>query len=448
MPRKKRALKELSSDSEEEDHPMPPRKKSRRVATKQKQKEDKNKNMHDLEIWRYESIAIIAPNPDKIKGCTKIAAFDMDWTLIKPKSTKKFPQNRKDWVWMFGDNLFKKNVVPNKLKKLHQNGYQIVIFSNQNGIGTKKQSLDDVAGKIIDLSEHLEIPIFGFLSIQKDHWRKPTPSMWDHFASNYNNNVKIDNDASFYCGDAAGRPKGWKDKKTKKDFSCSDRKFAHNVGVSFHTPEPYFLGETENKTWKWLSLNPLEWIEQKEHDPELLKEEKNWFHGKLPIAKEKGLSMVLMRGPPGCGKTTFAKKYLVQKGYEWINRDTLKTKKKCLDKTRECLKNGKNVVIDNTNPDSVSREKYIEIGSEYKANIRLFNMKTEREVAEHLNLFRERMSKGACKRIPGMVYNIFYKKVRESDPPSLEEGFDEICDIDFIPDFKDDEEKRLWLQYT
>ena len=67
----------------------------------------------------------------------------MDWTLIKPKSNKKFPQGRSDWVWMFDSD----ETVPNKLKKLNESGHQIVIFSNQNGIGSGKQSLAEVSGK-------------------------------------------------------------------------------------------------------------------------------------------------------------------------------------------------------------------------------------------------------------------------------------------------------------
>eukprot|EP00483_Globobulimina_turgida_P009501 UN09520 len=112
--------------------------------------------------------------------------------------------------------------------------------------------------------------------------------------------------------------------------------------------------------------------------------------------------MVLMRGPPGCGKSTFAKEYLVSQGYEWINRDTLKTKKKCLDAAKKALKNRKNVVIDNTNPNYNAREPYIKIGQANNANIRLFNMTTAREIAEHMNLVRERLTKGGTKRIPGM----------------------------------------------
>ena len=54
--------------------------------------------------------------------------------------------------------------------------------------------------------------------------------MWDTFEESYNQGVTVDRTCSLYVGDAAGRAKAWaKDKP--KDFSCSDRMFAANVGI-------------------------------------------------------------------------------------------------------------------------------------------------------------------------------------------------------------------------
>lgn len=57
--------------------------------------------------------------------------------------------------------------------------------------------------------------------------------------------VSVSKSDSFYCGDAAGRPEKWAPGK-KKDFSCADRLLAHNLGISFYTPEEHFEVIIEN----------------------------------------------------------------------------------------------------------------------------------------------------------------------------------------------------------
>ncbi len=49
----------------------------------------------------------------------------------------------------------------------------------------------------------------------------------------------------------------------------------------------------------------------------------------------------VMIGPPGSGKTEFVKKYILPKKYVHINRDTSKTKAKCLDLTKKALEKKK-----------------------------------------------------------------------------------------------------------
>jgi len=67
-----------------------------------------------------------------------------------------------------------------------------------------------------------------------DVYRKPSPEMWKYFVTKINGGLKIDTTLSFYCGDAAGRPKT----ATKpKDFSDGDLKFALNSKIPFFLPE-------------------------------------------------------------------------------------------------------------------------------------------------------------------------------------------------------------------
>ena len=88
----------------------------------------------------------------------------------------------------------------------------------------------------------------------ENHYRKPYTNMWDYMIEHHNDDIVPDLDISYYVGDAAGRPKEWAPGK-KRDFSCSDRMFAANVGIKFFTPEEYFLGDTA-VPFDWRACDP------------------------------------------------------------------------------------------------------------------------------------------------------------------------------------------------
>lgn len=121
--------------------------------------------------------------------------------------------------------------MPDKLRELDSNGYRVVFITNQAGIEKGKSSFDELRIKFEDIIDQLNIPVFVIISAGETHYRKPSPEMWKFLSENFNNRVKIDNLKSFYVGDAAGRAKNWQLGKPK-DFSCSDRMFAHNAGLS------------------------------------------------------------------------------------------------------------------------------------------------------------------------------------------------------------------------
>ncbi len=62
-----------------------------------------------------------------------MACFDYDGTIIKPKGKNNVvSKDIDDWIWL-RDN------VPEILKKLYNNKYAIVIFTNQNKNGKKSK---------------------------------------------------------------------------------------------------------------------------------------------------------------------------------------------------------------------------------------------------------------------------------------------------------------------
>lgn len=94
--------------------------------------------------------------------------------------------------------------------------------------------------------------------------------------------------------------------------------------------------------------------------------------------------MVLV-GSPGSGKSFFALTYLIPEGYCHVNRDTLGTWQKCMSALESALAAGKSVVVDNTNPDKETRQKFINAAHKHGVTCRCFVLKTSMQHAKHNN---------------------------------------------------------------
>jgi len=143
----------------------------------------------------------------------KMAAFDFDWTLVKPNGNRKFPKTVDDWQWLFPS-------IPDKLRELHSQGYMIVIFTNQTKEWKEKQ--------IMQAMLSLNIPVFVAIAFEKKDY-KPSLTLYDMLPTTKKG---VNNAESFFVGDALGRA---------DDFSDSDKKFAENLGVKCYAPEDFFL---------------------------------------------------------------------------------------------------------------------------------------------------------------------------------------------------------------
>eukprot|EP01106_Pelomyxa_sp_JSP_P013719 TRINITY_DN418_c0_g4_i1.p1 TRINITY_DN418_c0_g4~~TRINITY_DN418_c0_g4_i1.p1 ORF type:complete len:356 (-),score=81.29 TRINITY_DN418_c0_g4_i1:44-1111(-) len=340
----------------------------------------------------------------------------MDDTIITTKSGKVFPTGRSDWVWFHED-------VPKKLKELSSQGTKIVIFTNQSGIngrsGYDSTKEAAITGKIEDLCAEIKVPIQAIIATRDDLYRKPSTNMWDIFVTKWNGGVAPDPAKSAFVGDAAGRAQNWDGKNCKKDFSCSDRKFAHNLGVRFFTPEEFFLGEKPV---------PFDWDSV---DLTKIPETGEICEGGIASLTSQTQELVIIVGFPASGKSTFTKKYMVAKAYVHVNRDTLKTQPKCLKATEEALSSGKSVVVDNTNPSKAARAPYINLARSRNVPVRCFRFQVDEKLAHHLNYFREKITNGSSPHVPTIGFAKFKKELEE---PELSEGFTEIKKINFIAD--------------
>lgn len=276
----------------------------------------------------------------------KIAAFDLDSTLVTTTSGKKHAGSATDWKWW-------DPTVPGRLRELHAEGYRVVILSNQAGLtlhfdakykgpkGVMQKRVSEFKQKCSAILNNLNLPTSIYAATAKDGYRKPRTGMWTEILEDYDiQGDQVDLSGSFFVGDAGGRvaslaKTGGDVAATRKDFSCSDRNFAHNVGVDFKTPEEFFLGEEPRDFARDFDLDSFPYDEAAATAG---------AQGGL-FEKVNDKDIVLFCGPPGAGKSTFYWNHLKPLGYERINQDTLKTRDRCLKVAQERLEDGDSVVI-------------------------------------------------------------------------------------------------------
>jgi bifunctional polynucleotide phosphatase/kinase len=272
--------------------------------------------------WSYSDESLLTYRTSNfVWGLNKgVAGFDLDGTLVDTESGKKFPDSANDWcvIEYPGNNML------DVLFRTSKNA-NLVIITNQAG---KNKEL--IKERLRQIVEHLcwtELEFILFCALEKDKYRKPHTTIWDEFLSTH-----ADKDSSFFVGDAAGR---------KGDHSCVDRAFAANIGIKFFTPENYVKGGTDKEEFEWdfiynragfTNVAPGEAPRDRPYQPS------------LPVDKT---DVVILIGYPGSGKSSWAKRNIPE--HVLVSADVQKTRapKVC----EAALKEGKSVVIDNTNPD-------------------------------------------------------------------------------------------------
>ncbi|KAF0526873.1 PNK3P-domain-containing protein [Gigaspora margarita] len=317
--------------------------------------------------------------------------------------------------------------------------YKIIMISNQAGLSPGKKTGDkkrtDFKNKIGQIADSLNISFEIYAAMAYDKYRKPMIGIWNYFVENRNVGVTVDKENSFYVGDAAGRIKNWK-LGVSSDWTDTDRKFAENIGINFYTPEEFF-DNVEVASFSY-----------KGFDPKKLPRDVPLFipSSSSQLALPAGqCEMVIFVGYPASGKSTFAKKWLVNAGYVHVNQDTLKTKQKCIRACETALKENKSVVIDNTNPSKESRKQYIDIAKQCGVPVRCFWFKASEALARHNNMYRHFNSENEIQPLPDIAFNVYNSKFFE---PKLEEGFQEVIHINFIFEGNDHERKIFNLWYS
>lgn len=362
-----------------------------------------------------------------VKGSDKIAGFDIDGCIITTKSGKVFPTAPDDWRILYPE-------IQPRLASLLKKGYKVVFFTNQMGIAKGKLRPEVFKSKVEDILSTLQLPVQVFVASGPGIYRKPVMGMWNHLCEKANDDVPVDKTQSLYVGDAAGRPENWAPGKKKKDFSRSDRLFALNIGLQFHTPEEFFLG------WKSAPYSLPEF------DPRKLDSGARLYDPPSASLTSNQTEVVVAVGFPASGKSTFFHTHVIPKGYVYVNRDTLGSWQNCVAACERALKEGRSVAVDNTNPDPESRKRYLDVAKAAGVSCRCFQFSASLDQAKHNNRFRE-MAPSETKhaKVNDMVFHSYKKHFVA---PSLAEGFSEIVHIHFVPKFKDSQAETLFRQFS
>lgn len=129
--------------------------------------------------------------------------------------------------------------------------------------------------------------------------------------------------------------------------------------------------------------------------------------------------VIMLIGIPGCGKTTFCKKFLPE--LTRISRDELGSTKKEHNVIEDSLMNNRDFVIDDINPTLQSRATLIDMIKKY-------------DDAEITGIFFkfgvDRCLSQNSKRKKSLPDVVIYKWNKELESPSNDEGFDNLQILD------------------
>ena len=291
---------------------------------------------------------------------SKIAAFDYDWTLVSPKDGKTFPKDVDDWSLLYPN-------IPEELKRYNDEGYTIVIFTNQSKPWKVTQ--------IQTVAQSLEIPVFIVIATEKADY-KPNPILYEALVGS----STIDKATSFFVGDALGR---------KGDFADSDKVFAENIGLKCYSPEEFFAVK-QNQNYEIPALN-------------------------LSDSKQ----VVIMVGYPGSGKSSVAKKICEDERFVLIQGDVYKTSPKMIKAAGAYVSEGKSIVFDATNSSYKKRYEYIGFARKHDYKVVCVHVSTSLDES-----YKRNKSRDPENQVPKIAYSMYTKHF---ESPNVEqEGFELI----------------------
>lgn len=446
----------------------------------------------------------IAPATTSSARKVAVSFYDLDGTLIKPRSGAKWPKDREDWAWWHVS-------VPAKLKKEVEEGRHIVVISNQGSEQPKrvaewKAKVPLIAAKVSPAVQSSQwdssadhqlpnVPIRVLAAFSRtDIYRKPNIGMFQAVEQVYRDaGYAIDMEQSFYVGDAAGRV-GFR-KGEVRDHADTDYKWALNVGLPFLTPEVRIFSQIGRAVGRYTNVagtlsqsspSPIPRTTERIHPRPLGQPGRPYVSSSCNSSPHYALAallqtsagrpiilavclhrvavppivpsntpitsptpapeIVLFIGPPASGKTSFFRHQFLPAGYTHINQDILRTRDNCLAAAERAVAKGERIVVDNTNRNRQTRRYWIDLAERLHVPIRVFHFLCPVELARHNNMYRAVYAppgEAARDLLPQIAFTSYASAFEK---PDINEGFDELRLVNFKWEGTD-AQRRLWDMY-
>lgn len=394
---------------------------------------------------------------------TKVAFYDLDGTIVRPKNNKTFPSktDEYDFEFLFSTPPRAGHLsVTQRIRQQHrEDGFCIVIITNQkqtpssakSGLATWKKKMSYIAAAI-------DVPMRVFAALGDDGYRKPRLGMWEEFVTRWNGGLTVDCEKSFFVGDAAGR-------KKYRDHQDTDLKWALNAGIGFYTPEEYFLARDKEyeipvRPWSPSALAPAPSLKGLVAEPkdEMVTVELAAIDNETMVrtllggdlTRSNRPEIVLFVGAPASGKTFLFNRVFAPAGYVHVNQDTLRTRDKCLRIVSDTVTLAQSCVVDNTNRDRATRKHYIDLARTLGVRIRCVYFDVPKHVCVHNNHFRAHHGPTHAneERRTILPFTAIESWFKDRQPPRRGEGFDaEVVRVRWGWSGDEDTERRYRMYF-
>ena len=304
--------------------------------------------------WKVMNSCLLVRKVAKQEPRHKVAAFDLDGTILQWTVA--------GWPSQFEHYELWNTQVFQKMKEFYNQGYKIVIISNQGGIRKAFDGKRATLGKnLIEwLASKIDpIPLNCVMSTDKKcGYHKPNTGMWKICEQECNKGVELLIEDSFYVGDSVGEddPQGG-----------VDENFAKNVGemkggdLKFYEPQDFF-GQSNSDRRKSVAI-----LKNYERPPEsALRARAALLGGYL-----KGPIMLVLCGAQGSGKSTFASHLTKGSEGNWVafSQDTINKGKpgkreEVENEASRALNRGQSVIVDRTHLTKEQREHFVSLAQD------------------------------------------------------------------------------------